>query len=105
MNKIIYEKVEFELPEGWKININNLFKIEIEKNDDKIWDKFSEDMFNMVNSEKKLIIDVGWYPQFDVNGHFGLIVIKDNVWLKPIDTLVTRDINEIINKINAIIHQ
>ncbi|MGN0144321.1 MAG: hypothetical protein ACI398_05015 [Clostridium sp.] len=108
MNKMIYEKVEFKLPEGWTIKNNTLFKIEEEliKNlDNDTRNKLSEDMLNIVNHLKNIIIDVGWYPQFDINGHFGLVVVKDNIWIKPIDTLVTRDINVVIDKVNKIMEE
>ena len=112
MGKIIYEKVEFDLKEEWIIKNNSLLKIEIESIKDfnkdfnkDIWSEFSEDILNIVNISKSIMIDVGWYPKFDTKGHFGLVVIESNEWRKPIETLVTRNTKKLIDKVNEIIYR
>ena len=107
MKKVFYEKLEFDLMNGWGVNNNKLLKIDIESIDNCdnfIWNKFSEDMLNIINPSKSIIIDVGWYPKFDMNGRFVLLVIKNNEWTKPLETLVTRDVNKIIEKVNYVVN-
>jgi hypothetical protein len=37
------------------------------------------------------IVDAGWYPQGDVQGHFRCVVVLDNKWDRPLEVLETRD--------------
>lgn len=104
----MYEKVEFNLPVQWKLNYNKLLKADPDKissKDDKIWDEFSEDIVNMVNSEHNILLDVGWYPEFTSNGHYGLVVIENNEWQRPIEAFVTRSIEELTEKITLFINK
>lgn len=106
MSKKIYEKAEFKVPKQWKLKYNKLLKLDLDKVErcnDKIWNKLSEDIVNIVNYESNIMVDVGWYPEFSHNGHYGLVVIENNEWQKPIETFVTRNINELIEKIIMIL--
>ena len=108
MSKIIYEKAEFEMPQQWKLNHNKLFKFDLQKEegmDNRIWNELSEDILNIVNYESNIILDVGWYPKGSKNGQYGLVVIENNDWLKPIETFVTRNTNELIEKITMILNK
>ncbi len=42
-----------------------------------------EDMFQ-VNYDDKYLIDVGWGPEFNLNGKFKVKIIKNFNWVKPI---------------------
>ncbi|MBO0473473.1 hypothetical protein JZO86_07120 [Enterococcus ureasiticus] len=44
-------------------------------------DFLKEDLFQ-VEYDGMYIIDVGWYPEFDKNGNFKILVIKNNDWSK-----------------------
>ena len=104
----MYEKVEFDMPAKWKLNYNKLLKIDpdtISIEDDKIWYKFSEDILNMVNTEHNILLDIGWYPEFNRDGHYGLVVIENNEWQKPLETFVTRSVQELTDKILLIINK
>lgn len=108
MNKGVYEKVEFEIPKKWRLTFNKLLKVnpsQINNYDESIWNEFSEDIINIVNHESNITLDIGWYPQFDRNGYYGLVLIEDNKWNKPVETLVTRDTKELIDKINIILNK
>lgn len=106
MNKEKYEKAEFKVPKQWKLKYNKLLKLDldkVERSNDKIWSELSEDIVNIVNYESNIMVDVGWYPEFSKNGHYGLVVIENNEWQKPIETFVTRNTNELIEKIIMIL--
>ena len=51
------------------------------------------------------MIDVGWYPKFNMKGHFGLVLIENNEWSKPRETLVTRNTKKLIDKVNEVIYK
>ena len=40
---------------------------------------------DMLQAEYKnnLLLDVGWYPSFEANGHFQIKIIKDYEWDEP----------------------
>lgn len=46
-------------------------------------DLLKEDMLQVEHSESYLL-DVGWYPSFDINGSFQIRAIKDYDWGTPL---------------------
>lgn len=50
-----------------------------------------EDLFQL-NYNDKYIIDIGWYPEFDVNGTFSIVLIEDFNWQHPLEKKSCRDI-------------
>ncbi|MGB8468122.1 MAG: hypothetical protein WCE21_03880 [Candidatus Babeliales bacterium] len=44
----------------------------------------TEDLLQISYCNGKYLIDVGWYPEFSVQGSFMIRVIKDYDWLNPI---------------------
>ena len=106
MNKGIYEKVNFNVSERWKVNYNRLLKLDpsqIGELDDDIWIEYSVDMLNMVNEEDNIMLDIGWYPEFSRKGSYGLVLIEDNDWQRPIETFVTKNTEELVNRIEEIL--
>ncbi|UVM51641.1 hypothetical protein LOY38_06245 [Pseudomonas sp. B21-015] len=45
-------------------------------------DALKEDLLQ-VEYGKQLLLDVGWYPEFDEDGAFRVVVIKDHHWDYP----------------------
>lgn len=45
-------------------------------------DELKEDLIQVECGN--FILDVGWYPEFDENGQFRIVIIKDNIWDNPI---------------------
>lgn len=48
-----------------------------------IWD-LKEDLLQVQYNDGELILDVGWYPEFNVNGVFKVQVIKNQDWENPL---------------------
>ena len=42
--------------------------------------------------ESNYILDVGWYPEFNRNGSFKIVIIKDYNWENPVYESKCRDI-------------
>jgi len=57
-------------------------------------DSLKEDLFQ-VNYFDKYLIDVGWYPEFNANGNFRTVVVKDFNWEKPVFQKLSNDIYEL----------
>lgn len=47
-----------------------------------------------------LLLDVGWYPEFDAAGGFRIIVIKDYDWDQPVLALTAHETAELVEKLN-----
>ena len=43
-----------------------------------------EDLFQVQSFDDLCLLDVGWYPEFDINGYFEVKIIKKYDWEKPI---------------------
>lgn len=98
----------FRLAAGWKIIWNKLEDIEpdhVEPDDHRWGFTFVQDMTYMVTEytykENKqtikhtLAIDLGWYPDGDVKGHYYLAAILDDDWNNPVLAVETRSTQEI----------
>lgn len=48
-----------------------------------------------IEFDNSYLIDVGWYPEFDKNGKFIILLVKNNDWDNPIKEIKTRDLKEL----------
>jgi len=66
---VIEKYIDFEINENFPINkqLSNL----------------KEDMLQIAY-KSGYTIDIGWYPEFNKNGAFTIVVIKSHEWTKPI---------------------
>jgi len=81
--------VDFLKATGWFVSLHKLYylspndanQVEGIQTDVTVWDTiFVQDLFEAVNDDKLLLLDVGWYPDGDVNGQFRLeLVSKSNL--------------------------
>ncbi len=69
-------------------------------NEDTVFD-LSEDLLQISFNNKKL--DVGWYPDLEVEGFFRVVLIKDMNWESPIIEKECRDIKSLKDNISNII--
>lgn len=72
-----------------------------EINEDTVFD-LSEDLLQISFNNNK-ILDVGWYPDLEVDGFFKIVVIKDMNWESPIIEKECRDISSLKENISIII--
>jgi hypothetical protein len=70
----------------WEIE-HNIFRIEEFKPlKEQIWE-LNEDILQAVYSDNEgnhYTLDLGWYPEFDINGHFTICLIKNYDWENPL---------------------
>lgn len=45
---------------------------------------FQEDLLQVDSIDKQYLLDVGWYPEFNHEGCFKIVIIKKYDWQKPI---------------------
>lgn len=76
----MFENIDFGKGVSKKyINFNINENISLEEQTDLLM----EDLIQIIY-DNNYIIDIGWYPEFDKNGHFLVCVIKDFQWDRPI---------------------
>nr|WP_157711664.1 hypothetical protein [Pseudomonas sp. PB120] len=61
-------------------------------------DFLKEDMLQ-VEYCARLLLDVGWYPSFNINGAFQIRVIKNHHWEEPIFYSKAKTIDSLIEEI------
>lgn len=66
-------------------------------------DLLLEDLLQISYLDDKYVIDVGWYPEFDVNGNFIIYVIKKLNWEDPLYKVKCNDIQELIKNLQFLI--
>lgn len=52
-----------------------------------------EDLLQVERLDKKYLLDVGWYPEFDIAGFFEIKVIEKYNWEKPLFSQKTNTIS------------
>ena len=62
-------------------------------------DLLKEDMLQ-VEFAGGLLLDVGWYPEFDAAGGFRINVIKNFDWDRPVVALTAHETVELIEKLD-----
>jgi hypothetical protein len=106
---------------AWRVTHHRLFdvspdnadKIEVQGARVTIWDLcFPEDLLQIVNDRKGLLLDVGWYPHADPSGSYCLRLIRvhdggakgaDSYdWQHPVVDFETRSLAEILQKIQEL---
>jgi hypothetical protein len=56
-----------------------------------------------VQFRNAIILDLGWYPEFDPRGQFVLTVVRDQDWENPILQLKFRELSQLILNLNRAI--
>lgn len=69
----------------------NDFPENIEFSTPEVYEELKEDLIQILYSNR-FLIDVGWYPSFQENGKFTLLLIENNNWEKPVFKKRTRSI-------------
>lgn len=85
---------------GWTVKYNSFSEYDPKTDDTKYVEELCEDLLQLEN--KNLLIDLGWYPGFDINGLYILLLIdtlNNNVFDCPLIEFKTKDKNEILSKI------
>lgn len=97
------------IPSGWTIMFNKLEDLEVEtlSEEDTAWlTVFVEDIMYLYKKNKRkrkkqieeqtISIDLGWYPDGDVNGSFRLIALLNHNWDEPLLEFSSRNKDEIV---------
>ena len=78
----MYQLQPLRLPAGWKVTRDLI--------------ELREDLLQLSHEGAHLIIDLGWYPSFDENGSYHLLLIKNQNWYSPLQKVVSKSEKEIV---------
>lgn len=89
---------------GWTIKLHELLEIDPEVLDerDPRWEQFYEDLLQLEDENRKLILDVGWTPEADPRGSFQLRLIQNREWDHPVSQWRGRSLAMLVEQIEQL---
>ena len=117
MRKLSFGFVDLNLGESWKLTYNKLSSLDPEENDLSemeleyyVLGLLTEDLLQIENSKRALLIDVGWYPDSEPTGNFVLLLLNifregGANWEAPLFKFETRSLAILIEEIYRITSQ
>ena len=92
---------------GWNVVWNQFFdiypnpKIKVRglPNDD-VLELFNQDLLQLKNEKRKLLLDLGWIPEADPEGTYELTLVHSEDWDNPVATYKSKDKDNIVEQIN-----
>jgi hypothetical protein len=94
------------IPDDWVTTYNKFFDIDplkIKDDTDILWNNFTEDLLQIKNKHKNIILDLGWYPEMNPSGNYCIKLIKDNNWTKPLINIKNKRKDKIVKTIEDIL--
>ena len=88
------------IPSGWRVEYNNFSEYDPLNDDPEKLCELCEDMLMLEND--CLMIDLGWYPEMELNGRFILILAdkkRERPFEQPIARFESRSREEIIETV------
>ncbi|OAS21567.1 hypothetical protein [Paenibacillus oryzisoli] len=100
------------VPTGWKVRFNEFTDIDsdsfVDENHEHVWE-FKQDLLQFVYEENRTL-DLGWYPEFNPEGKYKLVLIDSMNeiqpdWENPTYVFESRKSKEIIEKIEFVLNE
>ncbi|MCC2931188.1 hypothetical protein [Bacillus sp. LBG-1-113] len=80
--------LRLRIPAGWTVDyitIKDTDPKTLEASDDAWLFDFNQDLLQISHKTKNLLLDVGWYPDGDPTGSYGIELIKNEDWDNPLE--------------------
>lgn len=104
---------------GWQIAYHRLLRLSPDRAEEvdtnvpgvSIWHlHFNEDLLQIINPDRGLLVDVGWYPDSDPAGAFRLVIVRRRTgsedparppydWRNPLFEFRTRSVENLVAEI------
>lgn len=97
--------LRLKIPAGWTVDYITLKDTDpknLEANDDTWLFDFNQDLLQISHKTKNLLLDVGWYPEGDPTGSYGIELIKNEDWENPVEYIVCTELKELIKQLDNI---
>ncbi|MMZ62221.1 hypothetical protein D1872_244180 [compost metagenome] len=104
--------VDLQIPEDWQVKWNHFYDVPPASFvDDSFPHRYElvEDIFYFKSEVRKRSLDLGWYPEMSPTGEYALYLLRigqdGEDWAQPIIEYRTKDITQVIRKIQEIFEQ
>ncbi|MET3195182.1 hypothetical protein [Bacillus sp. OAE603] len=89
---------------GWEVTYNTFLELDPSNiNNDEEWlMNFTESLFQAIHKRRNILIDLGWYPEGDPKGNFGIELIKNYEWGKPLESFSSKDKDKVVEKLELL---
>lgn len=97
--------LRLKIPAGWTVDYITLKDTDpttLEANDDAWLFDFNQDLLQVSHKTKNLLLDVGWYPEGDPTGSYGIELIKNEDWVNPIEDIMCSELKDLITQLDLI---
>ncbi|TKJ84377.1 hypothetical protein PaeCFBP13512_21620 [Paenibacillus sp. CFBP13512] len=85
----ILKSQPIRISSSWKVDYNTFVELDPKTLNEK-WINFTEDLLQMSYIRDNIIWDIGWYPEANPLGEYGLELIKNLDWSNPIESYSTK---------------
>ena len=87
------------LQTGWAVRWNDFSEYNMAVHGPEDAFELHEDLLQLFHEKTGLTIDLGWYPSYDPEGHYLLLLVKDCGWDRPLEMVETRSKAVVISSI------
>ncbi|MEG7282936.1 hypothetical protein [Bacillus sp. 0909A] len=97
--------LRLRIPAGWTVDyitIKDTDPKTLEASDDAWLFDFNQDLLQISHKTKNLLLDVGWYPDGDPTGSYGIELIKNKDWENPLEDIMCTELKELIKQLDNI---
>ncbi|MCY7759486.1 hypothetical protein P8833_17880 [Bacillus inaquosorum] len=97
--------LRLRIPAGWTVDYISLKDTDpktLEASDDAWLFDFNQDLLHISHKTKNLLLDVGWYPEGDLTGCYGIELIKNEDWENPVEDIMCTELKELIKQLDNI---
>ena len=91
-----YELQPLRLQAGWTVEWNHFTEYDIAFHGPEGAFELHEDLLQLTHKRSGLTIDLGWYPSYEPEGNYLLLLVKDLDWGRPLKTVETRSKADVI---------
>lgn len=99
-----FQRQPLRIPSGWTVRQHELPQLDPEalSSEDERWQLFYEDLLQLYDEHRKLVLDVGWNPEAAPTGTFNLKLVKDGDWENPAAQWSGRSLSALVEQIEAL---
>ncbi|MBJ7570802.1 hypothetical protein JG789_06245 [Bacillus halotolerans] len=105
LTKQVPNFLRLKIPAGWTVDYITLKDTDpetLEANDDAWLFDFNQDLLQISHKTKKLLLDVGWYPEGDPTGSYGIELIKNEDWDNSLEEVRCTELKELSKQLDYI---
>ncbi len=94
-----YQLQPMRIQTGWTVRWNDFTEYDMALHGPEDAFELHEDLLQLYHERTGLTIDLGWYPSYDPEGHYLLLLVKDQNWERPLERVETRAKAEVIARV------